>query len=72
MKSRIQNVLLSCLLIAALFVTGCTSAGPYVTGISYDGQGDLLVTKNTVVFNWFFGTIGTGDKEQTIVIKSPK
>jgi len=66
-----KRILLT-LLLAAMLVAGCTSAGPYVTDIAYDGEGSLLVTKNTVLFNWFFGTIGTGEHEQTIVIKTPK
>ncbi|MBL7185079.1 MAG: hypothetical protein ISS70_02040 [Phycisphaerae bacterium] len=70
MKSRIQNVLFGCLLAALMFVVGCTNAGPFVTNIAYDGEGNLLVTKNTVKFDAFFGTIHNGDNEQTIVVKT--
>lgn len=68
MKARILVILL----LGAMLVAGCTSAGPYVTDIAYDGEGNLMVTKNTVKFNWFFGTVHTGENEQTIVIKTPK
>ena len=50
--------ILVCLGVAAVLLPGCTTAGPYVTNVAYDGQGNLLVTKNTVVFNGFFGTVG--------------
>lgn len=70
---RIASIsLVVCLIVAVMILTGCTHAGPYVTNIAYDGQGNLLVTKNTVVFNWFFSTVGNGDKETTVMIQAPK
>jgi type IV secretion system protein VirB7 len=60
------------LLAAAACIGGCSTAGPYVTDVAYDGEGNLLITKNTVVFDAFFGVVSTGDSEQTIVIKTPK
>ena len=68
MKAKIIVILL----LGALLISGCTTAGPFVTDIAYDGEGNLVVMKNTVVFNWFFGTVSTGDKSQTVVIKTPK
>jgi hypothetical protein len=69
---RIVSVsLVLCLAAAGTIFGGCTHAGPYVTNIAYDGEGNLLVTKNTVVFNGFFGTIGNGDKETTVIIPAP-
>lgn len=45
----------------AVTVAGCTTeAGPFVTNISSDGKGDILVQKNTVVVNGFTGTVSTG------------
>ncbi len=72
MKSRIRNISLACLLVAAVFIAGCTSAGPYVTNVGYDGEGNLIITKNTVKLNWFFGTIHNGENEHSIVVKTPK
>ncbi len=66
-----RSQLLIALLAALLFVGGCTSAGPYVTNVAFDGQGNLVVTKNTVRFNWFFGTIHNGEYENTTVMKTP-
>ena len=64
------------LIIVGLFVllaaAGCSNAGPFVTDIAYDGEGNLLVTKNMIVLDAFMGTISNGENPQTIVIKSPK
>jgi len=48
---------------------GCTTAGPYVTSISSDGQGNLIVEKNTAVFNAFTGTVSSGDNPTTTRIQ---
>jgi hypothetical protein len=64
--------LLALVLMSLVFISGCTNAGPFVTDIAFDGEGNLLVTKNTAQFNWFFGTISSGENEQTIIIKMPK
>ena len=70
MKTKI--VLTLVLGVVAVYVAGCSNAGPYVTDVSFDGEGNLLVTKNMIVFNGFFGTVETGSNPQTIVIKTPK
>jgi len=67
---RIFLILLTLLLVG---VAGCLpSAGPFVTDVSYDGEGNLLVTKNTIVYHVWAGTISNGENPQTVVIKSPK
>lgn len=38
-------------------VTGCTTAGPFVTNISSDGQGNLIIEKSLVKMNAFMGTV---------------
>ena len=58
-------------LLAVIAVGGCSNAGPFVTDIAYDGEGNLLVTKNMIVHDAFMGTISNGKNPQTIVIKSP-
>jgi|HubBroStandDraft_5_1064220.scaffolds.fasta_scaffold282443_2 hypothetical protein len=54
----------------AVTVAGCTTeAGPYVTNISSDGKGDILVQKNTVLVNGFTGTVSTGPNPTQEVIR---
>jgi len=60
------------LVVVAVYVTGCSNAGPYVTDVAFDGEGNLLVTKNMITFNAFFGTVENGSNSQTVVIKMPK
>lgn len=60
-----------CLIAGAMLLSGCSTAGPYVTDVGYDGQGNLVVTKNTVVFDGFFGVVKNGDKPQTYVLARP-
>jgi type IV secretion system protein VirB7 len=57
------------LLAIGLMVGGCTSAGPFVTNISSDGKGNLIVEKNTVHMNAFMGTISSGDHPTTQIIQ---
>lgn len=54
----------------AVTVAGCTTeAGPFVTSISSDGKGDILVQKSTVVVNGFTGTVSTGSNPTQEVIR---
>jgi len=50
-------------LIAALLLTltGCTTAGPYVTNISSNGANGLNIEKCSVHMNAFMGTVSTGE-----------
>ena len=43
--------------ILATIIAGCTTAGPFVTNISSDGNGNLIVEKTYVKMNAFMGTI---------------
>ena len=45
---------------SVMLMTGCTSAGPYVTNISSDGQGGLIIEKCGTDMNAFMGTVSTG------------
>jgi hypothetical protein len=52
----------TCCLVASvamfgLFLSGCSSAGPFVTNIYGDGAGGLVVEKCEVKYNGFTGTI---------------
>jgi type IV secretion system protein VirB7 len=49
------------LAIFAVIITGCTSAGPYVTNISSDGANGLNVEKCKVELNAFLGVVSTGE-----------
>ena len=72
MKRRLLILLILCL----IGLAGCESyssyAGPFVTDIGYDGEGNLVITKNMISYNYFSAAISNGDNPQTIVIKSPK
>lgn len=43
--------------IGAILLQGCTSAGPFVTNISSDGNGGLQIEKCMVHMNAFMGTV---------------
>ena len=53
------------LILLALFFTGCTTAGPYITNISSDGRGGLIIEKGRVQYNAFTGTVGNKDVSTT-------
>ena len=41
-----------------LFGCSCSTAGPFVTGISSDGKGGLVIQKGYVEYNYMIGVIG--------------
>lgn len=43
--------------ILALFACSCSTAGPFVTNISSDGKGNLVIEKSMVQMNAFTGTV---------------
>jgi len=49
------------LLLTAVGISGCTTAGPYVTNISSDGNNGLNIEKCKVELNAFLGVVNTGD-----------
>ena len=53
--------------IVCIAVSGCTYAGPFVTNISSDGQGNLLIEKSMVEHNSFVGSITTTPHSTTLV-----
>lgn len=57
------------MLAVGLLLDGCTSAGPFVTNVSSDGKGNLIVEKNTVHMNAFMGTVSSGDNPITQTIR---
>lgn len=62
-------MLLAVLLTGMVMFQGCTSAGPFVTDISADGDGGLVITKNTAVLDPFLGVIKDGNRPITYTIK---
>ena len=44
-------------IVGITIVSGCTTAGPFVTSISSDGQGNLIIEKSRVKMNAFMGTV---------------
>lgn len=53
------------LILALLGLTGCSTAGPFVTSISSDGRGGLIIEKSMVVFDPFLGYISNGEVTTT-------
>lgn len=49
------------LVLAVASLGACSTAGPYVTNISSDGDWGLTVEKCKVHMNAFMGTVSTGD-----------
>lgn len=45
------------LLAMSVFITGCTTAGPFVSSISNDGNGKIVVEKCMVKLNAFLGVV---------------
>jgi type IV secretion system protein VirB7 len=45
----------------AMMVTGCTTAGPYVTNISSDGNNGLNIEKCAVKLNALMGVVSTAE-----------
>jgi type IV secretion system protein VirB7 len=48
-------------LLIAIPLSACTTAGPYVTNISSDGNNGLNIEKCKVELNAFLGVVNTGD-----------
>lgn len=66
MSKNLKSVMFGFVFLAVIsMLGGCTSAGPYVTNISSDGQGNLIVEKNTARFNSVTGTVSSGDNPTT-------
>jgi hypothetical protein len=69
MKKTIQIAVAGIAVAAIGALTGCSTAGPFVTSISSDGKGDLVVEKNTIHINGFTGMVSMGENPTTQVVK---
>ena len=49
------------LILFSSLLAACTTAGPYVTNISSDGNNGLNIEKCKVELNAFMGVVSTGD-----------
>ncbi|HDY68613.1 hypothetical protein LCGC14_1792290 [marine sediment metagenome] len=56
-----------------VFLGGCSTARPYVTSISSDGRGGLIIQKGYTEYNYLLGVIGNKEAgESTIQVISEK
>lgn len=53
-------------------LSGCSMAGPFVTNISSDGEGGLIVNKMMVEFNGFTGTVTNKDMTTETIKLRPR
>jgi len=48
-----------------ILMSGCTTAGPFVSNISSDGRGGLNIEKQKVEYNMLFGVVSTTETTTT-------
>lgn len=66
MLKRLLSILGAVLLLGSI---GCSSAGPFITNISSDGNGNIIIEKGYVVHDGFLGVIYNGGKTTTTKIR---
>jgi hypothetical protein len=69
MKKITRNAGAGIMAAAMAALTGCSTAGPFVTNVSSDGKGDLIVERNMVHINGLTGVISMDENPTTQVIK---
>jgi len=60
------------LLFVCVMLAGCSTAGPFVTNISSDGQGGLVIEKTMVEYNAFLGTVSDKDATSATIQVIPR
>ena len=60
------------LLMGSVMLVGCSTAGPFVTNISSDGRGNLIIEKTKVEYNAFTGTVSNEDTTTTTIKVIPE
>ncbi len=61
------------LMVGIVLLSGCTTAGPFVSNISSDGKGGLNIEKSRVKLNFWTNGLETCDTtSSTIQLSSPK
>ena len=72
-----KNAILAIGTITVTLLTGCASdmyiskAGPVVTNVSMDGNGNLIVEKNTIHYNQMNGRISLEGNPTTQTFQAP-
>jgi type IV secretion system protein VirB7 len=66
--SRLACVVLA---VCALAVAGCSTAGPFITNVSSDGKGGLVIEKAMVSYNGLLGTLSTKDHTTSTIQVAP-
>jgi hypothetical protein len=69
MKQIVQIASAVVMTAAVATLSGCSTAGPFVTSISSDGKGNIIVQKSYVHCNGLTGVISTGENPSTEVIR---
>jgi hypothetical protein len=64
---RISHFALALVAASVLVVAGCSTAGPFITNISSDGKGSLVVEKAMIQYNGFTGTVSTKDHTSSTI-----
>ena len=60
------------LVIFVFLLVGCSTAGPFVTGISSDGRGNLIVQKGYAEVNYFVGVLGNKEAGESTIKVIPE
>jgi type IV secretion system protein VirB7 len=53
----LKKIAAATIFLSFIILSGCTTAGPFVTNVSSDGNGGLVIEKTYVKMNAFTGTI---------------
>lgn len=68
-KAFLFKLVLIAFLFSIVFVTGCrTMTDSFVSNITSDGKGNLIIEKRKVVYNKFTGLLESGDIESSYTI----
>lgn len=59
-------------LLTSLLISGCSTAGPYVTNISSDGKGGLVIEKTMIEYNGLVGVVSQKNPSSTTIQLIPK
>ena len=60
------------LLLPVVLSAGCSMAGPFVTNISSDGKGNLIVEKGYAVKDWWTGAMVNKEGGTSIIKITPE
>lgn len=52
---------ISLIVLTLLILSGCTNAGPFITSISADGNGGVIIDKCLILHNGWTGTVSNAN-----------